>query len=789
MLSSLLLGVLQPASAAPDPTRLALEAITAPYVVAPIGTVPLGGPAGPDGYGPRGVAVQLAPTLDGLPVDALRIVRLDPAGRVVSVTGDGLPPVAHTAGAPMSISEARAQAIAAAVVGGSAIGARLSWQPVRGELRRVWTIEREGPPVPPGPLGLGAHAVPQVRIDAVTGAVLAVTEGATHGAAPIDFPLARAYPHNPVVDLQPVEVTLPLAAEALSDDRLYVTQCRDLGETRVSTGYDGEDYDLHVCSVVDAATPVDGSYLYDPDPYPADPARDEDDFAAANVYWNVHQGLDWFEALGWVPVDGFDPRLEVTVNYRVTDLASEPAATDPTQPLAPYRNAYFTGGYEAYGGEWVGARLVFGQGPDTDFGYCADVIHHELGHFVVRSRSGPSWSPDGPYGPSIRARALNEAYADYFSSAIHGDPLVSEYAAGDGEPIRDLTGGETCGASLWGESHYDSLPFSTALWEVRASLPPGDQPAFDRAVLDSLSIIGLGPDFPDAAAAVEDLAAAALGEAVGDAAWAAFEARGIHDCPPVNDVAVGPEPFRAGVLVDGAYWWSDAGVVPAPIQYRIDLPDGGAQVRLTFEQSELVGFEPFVSPPEPLGLVGRSGAEPIVWTVQDATTPYTTTGGGTFDVLVDAWVPDATVHGEAVEVDVVPHEEDERYLMHRYELVWEVDAGGPYVFQLTNAHPRSAVALDLAVTVEPIVADTTGDTGATAPTEPTAPADPKGEDEQASGGCGCSGTGGAADLGALLALGLIGARRSRRSVPGQNTAPTLTNAEATATRKPPPTST
>lgn len=680
----------------------------------------------------RGGVVVVQPTLDGTPVDLSHRVRVDARGGVRHVSVQPLPP-AVSAGPPLPAGRALEL-----VRGrfGAAAHARLSWIPSGPRLRRVWTVDLGGP-VPGLP-----QARPLVRLDAATGLLLGIDDGAVHQEAP----LARAYLTNPVLQPDPVEVALPLAGAALSDARVELSQCRDLGEVQTWI-IDDRVWDFHVCTGVPAAGPVGGHYLYPPVPYPDDPARDEDDFAAPHTYHNVHLGLQWFDALGWAPIEGFDPRLVVTVNRRITDLWSEETASDPSKPLAPYDNAYSSGGYLDWQDEWVPPALVFGQGEAFDYSYDADVIHHELGHFIVKSQGGPSFSLDTDYGPSVEANALNEAFADYFSAAIQGEPELGEYVAGDRGVVRDLSGDATCAEDLYGEPHYDGQPFSQALWGFRRSLPQADRATFDAVVLDSLATMGMIPTFAQAAGVLIDLADERLG--AGDALAAAFDARGVRDCPPILPVVPADEPFRRFTYVPASYEWGTIGPKPGYLQFAVEIPEGGARVDLTFEQPEYLGLDPYGDEePRELVVVGQRG-ERIAWTV-DTEEAEVELDGEVYTFLVDAWRSDARPVAVTARVGGEPSE-DGRDWLHRYAARWEVKNGGRYVFQLTNPHPREAVALDLAVALSPLPE---------APEPPLPDEEPRpAEGGEAPVACGCE-TGPAA--GWLWLAGLLALARRRR---------------------------
>lgn len=716
----MLLLVWNVALAAPDPVREAVAAVAGradlpPGELIPRAVIP---------QGTRGTVVQLQAVLHGVPVDLSVNVRLGPDGTVRRVVTDPVP-ARRIDGTPLSLE--RALALAPFPGDGDA---RLSWQATGSALRQVWTIERHHPS--------DGLQVPRIRLDAVSGLVLSVDDAA-ETESPLG-PLAGVYVHNPVVDSGPLSVELPLAVDALSDPRLTMYQCRDLGETSTWNVLDGE-LEVHHCSWTPALGPVHGNYLFDAVPWPVDPARDEDDFVASQVYWNVHQGLDWFTALGWVPASDFDPRLDVLVNLRKENFWTEQTASDPSQPLDPYDNAYSSGGYFDFEENWIPPILVFGQGSEIDYGYDADVVHHELGHFIVKSLHGPSYSLDSPYGPSIRASTLNEGLADYFSAALHGDPVLAEYAAGtDRTAIRDLSGSDSCRGDLYGESHYDSLPFSQGLWQVRATLGEADARILDQAVLDSLPVMGLKPDYDTATDVILEIVRERLGD-VADALETRWDERGALDCPPVLDVVPSDEPFREFSQVPGSYTFSDHGPVPGYLQYRVEIPDGGARVTLRFDQAEYLGMDLYGSNlPLPLGVVGRSG-DAIRWIQDERFLVYDFGDGSTLRFSIDQWVADGPEVGTTVETGTHPNDTEE-YLFHTHSVTWDVAEPGPYVFQLTNAEERSAVAYDLVLALEPLPE---GDE------EPALTDGPEPDGEEPAGGCGCD-TGGGAGWGWVLAL-------------------------------------
>ncbi len=723
----MLLFVLSLARAADvvDTARTALHAVGAQVAAEDVLTVaPLAG---------GGTLVRVEPAIDGVPVDVSRRVWIDAAGRSHTYAA-ALPP--HVSAVP--ISAERALAVARDRFGPLPDAhARLSWRPSGRTLRLVWTVDA-GRPLP-------GYTAPLVRLDAATGVLLAIDEGAVEA-------LANAYLENPVVEPQPTEVVLADAAKALTDARLTLQQCRDVGEL-TPYWFENDDVfvelDVHVCTRLPADGPVAGDYLYEPVPYPAEPARDEDDFAAPHTYFNVHRGLGFFDGLGWTVPAEFDPFLYVTVNYRTANLWTATTAMDPSEPLVPYNNAYSTGGYFDWEDVWVPPQLVFGQGDDADFAYDADVIHHELTHYVVKTQAGPSWSPDGPQGPSVEANALNEGLADYFSCALQGDPKLAEYAGGD-ELIRDLSGDETCMDDLYGEPHYDSLPFSQALWAYRDSLASKDRTTFDQAVLDGLAIMGPNATFASAADVLIDLAEERL--AGGVTLAAELDARGVRDCRARVPAVPGDE-LRLFTRVPGSYEYANDGPVPGYVQFVVDIPEGGATVAVSFDQSEYLGLDQYgTNEPQPIGVVGRSG-DGIEWTTE-LVKQEMEIEGKVFIFLVERWASNASEVAQSVETGVEPAKTNPRYDLHHATVRWDVAEPGPYTFQFTNAHERLATLtyLSLALTALPLPEDTV-DTGNGPLTDVVY------ESETDEGGCACGTSRAPVAFGWIAVLAIVRRRR------------------------------
>jgi hypothetical protein len=305
------------------------------------------------------------------------------------------------------------------------------------------------------------------------------------------------------------------------------------------------------------------------------------------------------------------------------------AAANPNTPLETFQNAFFSpagGGLGAifqqlYG--FDGGALWFGQGPKRDYAYDGDVVYHEFGHAVVDATLKlAAWHVDAR-GAVDSPGAMNEGLADYFSSAITGDPDVGEYAALDmgasGKVIRSLSNEDRCPTAVIGEVHLDSTVFSGAMWQARASLPAADQTKFDQAIyksmrtnpgrgdlgfedLATLFIATLKTDLPAGATALEK----------------AMTDRGLlPTCERIQTFAGAPIASvdkRIGFVAPGKQSVNVKGTAPGILQVRGTLPPNTASVVVAFtaraggQQNPLAGnAKPFA----PL-ILAKLGA-PITW--------------------------------------------------------------------------------------------------------------------------------------------------------------------------------
>lgn len=343
-----------------------------------------------------------------------------------------------------------------------------------------------------------------------------------------------------------------------------------------------------------------------PLPGVGDPA-DFDAFAEVHVYTHANIAYDYIRQVG-------DPQ------FLMRD--SDPAVTNPpvnpqiwSNLVMPDINAIEFGGggvkinkfmrvdnsafipREGWAGLVTGVSedqlpktdvITLWQGPDADFAYDGDVVYHEFIHGMITSTANWSGPHLDAYGSLDEAGTMHEAVADFYAAAITDDSLTAEWvgammpAAPNGEgAARQLANTSKCPDDFIGEVHYDSLPFSGALWELRGKHLGSDQgKTFDGAVFDALASTTSAAGFMEMAQAVADALGTAFDQAAHDDAIAVFKARGVLDCVKVLAYA---QP-RSKFYVSG----TDSGFAPygpGPIQFRVDAPKGASAVVVTASYS------------------------------------------------------------------------------------------------------------------------------------------------------------------------------------------------------------
>lgn len=598
---------------------------------------------GVDRFGDGDVVVRFAQAHHGVPVIGRgAAVRLSGDGRALQkneALEDALPAVTAPA---LAARDAASVAARLSAIGARAEDAHLVVWPTRDRgARLAYAV------VPRVPRGL--PLAPRVIVDAMNGEVLDARSTIVFAGD------VRAYEFNPTKT--PALATFPLAiapvGDTLTSPFLESSNCIDKKTVKPVKMF-GFDMNLHVCDLEQTAkADANGDFLFDPADDPGSVAAREDAFSEASIYYHASKAYAFFRGLQGDPEAQVvvDKPLKVIANLQVpAGVASGnlAAASDPNKPLDPFQNAFFSpagGGLGALFQQLYGfdaGALWFGQGPNRDYAYDGDVVYHEFGHAVVDAtvKLG-AWHVDAR-GAIDAPGAMNEGLADYFSSAITGDPDVGEYASKDfsdgGSVIRSLANDDACPTAVIGEVHFDSTLFSGALWQARASLAEGDRTKFDAALYKALRTNpGKGEDL-----GYDDMAKLLLATLATDlpAGAAALEKamtdRGVLPaCERIRAfdgaAIVSPEE-RFGFASPGVPVVGLKGIAPGILQVMAKLPPGATRVTLTFTASEGAGA--------PTDLLGGGGTpftpvvlakfgQPITWDAK-AKKPHDA------DVTVDA---------------------------------------------------------------------------------------------------------------------------------------------------------
>lgn len=522
----------------------------------------------------RGGLVRFSQTFEGLPVEGSAvIVRLHDA-RALYVLTEGL--VRFADGAPRpAISADSAITIVRARLG---THLRAAAEPV--------IIAKDEAPIAAYRVFVEGSAdrtgyVVVVRAD--TGAIASVR------ATTLALDGARVYAQNPVKTPALIDVTLTTApSESHLVGELSAHSCID---TRMCVPTASSGQHVYRC-VADprAVRDMNGDF------FAARPALDTDPtdaFAEVQAYYHVHEGLERFRAFSGLPSLTFAEPVEIRVNHVGPNAYSlaycGPSTTpDPAAALVPVDNASFVARNPS---TLEPAMLVFGQGEKVDFAYDGDVVYHELAHAMQAEVGaiGPYYLPDG-YGMSGDVGALSEGFADFWSSAITGDPELGEYvaAAVTATPpqtsLRSIAGTPRCPEALIGEAHEDGILWGSSLWALYTGTEEAERAALLRALFLALSATTNTSTMRSMAMTVETEVAAALGEAARARAHTAFEARGIFDdaCDArVIDVAVSD---RLVVFLPPSVYGAMRTEAASPLQLAVSIPTRARTITVTAQR-------------------------------------------------------------------------------------------------------------------------------------------------------------------------------------------------------------
>lgn len=483
------------------------------------------------------------PLYEGLVVFGSMVkVRVDYHGRVDLVVLDLFPISKVNATSPSITAEAAERACEALWPGqmlGSTRDTRLGLLPSGTEGKLVYRVDMA--------VGVVGH---RHYVDASTGEVVFHHPRIFHS-------MGRVYPENPVATPETVDATL----YNLDDES---------GPDNVLSGWQGMlEVNRHVSGTVQS-WPVtmehlalgddNGNFLYDATDF--QPLYD-DPFTEVNLYYHLNRSLSYFTDVHGVQ---FSRKMYGLANY--------------TENNQPYENAFFTPV------TLTEVVMATGQGIQVDYGFDADVVMHEFGHYVIDEVAGLTYIEEyfDEWGRSQMPGALHEGLADYFSCTISGDGLLGEYSLGYSS--RNLGNNtQICPDDMYGEPHMDGEVVGGTNWEIRQIL--GRELA-DDIIFGGLSLLTPYSTFRDFALGVQTSAQALfnngqLTQGQLDQVVEILTNRGLFACGRYLEMTAGQ--LQQTHLLGFDAFGSMLGVtcqqarqfisyfIPGPFQYKVVAPD------------------------------------------------------------------------------------------------------------------------------------------------------------------------------------------------------------------------
>lgn len=283
-----------------------------------------------------------------------------------------------------------------------------------------------------------------------------------------------------------------------------------------------------------------GNFLY---------SVDDVRFDETQLYWGIDQAHARFKALGF---DLLDRPLDAVTYF--------PAA-------AKHGPFYSPEHFDGRGGIFFSP---FGPRP-SDFTWDTDLIYHEYSHAVMRAAAGDSDSPE--FG------ALNEGFADYFSSSFQDNPAIGEWGVRAVSPslpyLRTAENSARFPRDYVTEAHSGSLIWSGALWDIRKQM---GAPRADRIALLTMTLLDPSSGYIKAALAAAAAAKILFGDEARDQVTAAMVRRGILSTEGISVFAA--RDLENGFAVEGRIEAAPGSlcILDDARQYRIHVPANGIEL-------------------------------------------------------------------------------------------------------------------------------------------------------------------------------------------------------------------
>lgn len=396
------------------------------------------------------------------------------------------------------------------------------------------------------------------------------------------------------------------------------------GGPQVDSYWGGQEIWIDLCVYAQTVLPgEDGSYLHVLPP--EDMTDPNDSFAEVQMYSSINRIHDYYaNTMGY---SERDRSLFAVVNIQTNLLSGDHWMPLDNAAFIP-DGRYGFDGFNMHNGELI----AFGQGSRTDFAYESDVTFHEYTHFVVGPERLYAYMGD-EWGFGDDPIAINEGFADYFPSSFSNDPILGAFALN--HYARDLREFRKCPDDYVGESHYDGQIWSSSLWEIRDAI--GAQ-ITDELAFETLLKCSTNTTMEEVAALLVDTTEDFYPEHI-DTVTDVLNRHGVSECQRLLDY--GPATANRGYYVEGT-WTCGIAVfhswVPAPFQYRVDVPDGTKMMTVKVRSSMTSGSLTGMGGSSPvLRLAISRGDNPIQYQYYPKFSPL-------FDTRIDDPEPTASTH-------------------------------------------------------------------------------------------------------------------------------------------------